>query len=204
MTSFRISRSADLDLTRIVMGIADESGIDRAERVQREVLRATEQLGEYPRIGHPRVDLTARPVLVWSVFSFLIVYRPDAKPVEIARILHGARDPLDLRGEVGERPMKPYCVPSHTEDDVALDSPAGKWPTAGEVSTLAACEFQAPVDGTRRSHSKLRHGDAAWREDARRKIDDAYEASLRGESLPGEELIDWLRMRRESKRNSGL
>lgn len=186
------------------MGIADESGIDRADRVRREVLRATEQLGDYPRIGHARVDLTARPVLVWSVFSFLIVYRPDAKPVEIARILHGARDPLDLRGEVGERPMKPYGVPSDTEDDVAIDSPAANSPTAGDVSTLAACELQASVDGTRPTHSKFPHGNAAWREDARRKIDDAYEASLRGESLPAEELIDWLRTRRESKRNSGL
>ena len=31
-------------------------------------------------------------VLKWSVFSYLVIYRPDTTPLEIVRVLHGKRD----------------------------------------------------------------------------------------------------------------
>ena len=37
-------------------------------------------------------DLTGEFVKFWSVFSYLIVYDPSKKPVQIARVLHGKRD----------------------------------------------------------------------------------------------------------------
>lgn len=50
------------------------------------------RLGEFPYLGHARPDVTSQPLRFWSVFSYLIVYRPDPRPIEIIRILHGARD----------------------------------------------------------------------------------------------------------------
>ena len=32
------------------------------------------------------------PVRFWSVYSYLIVYKPDSKPLKVIRVLHGARD----------------------------------------------------------------------------------------------------------------
>ena len=45
--------------------------------------------------GQVRKELTSRPVRFWTVQRFpnyLIVYRPDARPLQIIRILHGMRD----------------------------------------------------------------------------------------------------------------
>lgn len=43
-------------------------------------------------MGHRREDLTLRAVLFWPVHSFLIVYRPDTRPLEIVRVVSGWRD----------------------------------------------------------------------------------------------------------------
>ena len=45
-----------------------------------------------PRIGHRRTDLADEALRVFPVHSFVIVYRPETKPLEIIRIMHGARD----------------------------------------------------------------------------------------------------------------
>ena len=49
-------------------------------------------LGNEPGAGHVREDLTSRPVKFWPVYSYLIVYDPEAKPVQVIRVLHGMRD----------------------------------------------------------------------------------------------------------------
>lgn len=50
-------------------------------------------LARNPYIGHRRDGLTSREdVLFWPVYSYLIIYRPATKPLDILRILHGARD----------------------------------------------------------------------------------------------------------------
>ena len=70
-----------------------------------DLLVALRRIAGSPRIGHAREDLTGRPVLFWPVLfwpvhGFLVVYRPTASPVEILRVLHGARDPAELREAV--------------------------------------------------------------------------------------------------------
>lgn len=32
------------------------------------------------------------PVKFWPVFSYLVIYKPDARPLEVLRVLHAARD----------------------------------------------------------------------------------------------------------------
>ena len=44
-----------------------------------------------PEIGRPREDLAAR-LRSFPVGSYIIFYRPMEYGVEIARVLHGARD----------------------------------------------------------------------------------------------------------------
>jgi plasmid stabilization system protein ParE len=51
-----------------------------------------EFLGGSPEAGHFREDLTDKPVKFWPVFSYLIVYDPERRPIEVLRVLHGARD----------------------------------------------------------------------------------------------------------------
>ena len=46
-------------------------------------------LADNPRIGHLRLDLTPQDIKFWSVFRYLVIYRPDTKPLEIVRVLHG-------------------------------------------------------------------------------------------------------------------
>jgi antitoxin ParD1/3/4/toxin ParE1/3/4 len=51
-----------------------------------------QKLAEFPGIGHLREDVTDEPIRFWCVYSYLIAYRPHTKPLEILRIVHGARD----------------------------------------------------------------------------------------------------------------
>jgi plasmid stabilization system protein ParE len=60
---------------------------------------AMQLLAENPGIGHLRPDLTPQDVRFWSVFRYLVIYRPDTKPLEIVRVLHGKRDVRRLLDE---------------------------------------------------------------------------------------------------------
>jgi len=53
---------------------------------------ASELLGRMPGQGHSRKDLTARPVLFFPLYSFLIVYQPATKPIRIMAVLRAKRD----------------------------------------------------------------------------------------------------------------
>lgn len=52
-------------------------------------------LVDSPLAGRVRKDLTPLPLRFWVVHpysNYLIVYDPEKKPLQIIRILHGARD----------------------------------------------------------------------------------------------------------------
>ena len=93
MTRFRLTRVAETDLEDLVRHIEHESGPERARAVLADLLEAALLVADAPGAGHPRPDLTEAPVRFWSVHRFLVVYRPETRPVEIVRILHGARSP---------------------------------------------------------------------------------------------------------------
>ena len=52
----------------------------------------TSLLSENPGVGHVREDLTDKPVNFWVVHSYLIVFRPETRPLQIVRVLSGYRD----------------------------------------------------------------------------------------------------------------
>lgn len=91
MSGFRLSPRAVADIEEIWAYIAAEN-LSAAARVRLALLDACRKLSQNPGIGHRREDLTEHVVKFWPVYSYLIVYSPDQQPLEIVRVLHGARD----------------------------------------------------------------------------------------------------------------
>ncbi|MFP4148959.1 MAG: type II toxin-antitoxin system RelE/ParE family toxin, partial [Nitriliruptoraceae bacterium] len=50
------------------------------------------RLADHPGLGHLREDLADEALRVWTVHSYLVIYRPDARPLQIVRVLSGYRD----------------------------------------------------------------------------------------------------------------
>jgi antitoxin ParD1/3/4 len=90
MSRYVLSADASRDLDEIWDYIALDS-VDAADRWIGKLFDAFEQMGQAPRIGHKRVDLTSHPVLFWPVGRYLIVYRV-ATVVEIVAVTQGSRD----------------------------------------------------------------------------------------------------------------
>ncbi len=42
--------------------------------------------------GHSRVDLTDEPLKFWQVLSYLVVYDPLPRPINVMRIVHTSRN----------------------------------------------------------------------------------------------------------------
>lgn len=65
-----------------------------ADALWADVENACAQLARKPSLGHRRKDLTPDPeVLFYCVRDYyLVIYRKGTDPLQIARILHGARD----------------------------------------------------------------------------------------------------------------
>jgi plasmid stabilization system protein ParE len=92
MSGFIFSRDAEDDLDGIWTYLADESSIAIADKMIEEVYSAIEGLVRMPHKGHTKEDLTDKNVFFWRVRSLYIVYDPKTSPLQIARILHVARD----------------------------------------------------------------------------------------------------------------
>lgn len=65
-----------------------------AEDLRVAVRHAAKALGEHPDMGTQRRDLAPETVrfLVLRGFPYILVYRANAVPPRILRVLHGARD----------------------------------------------------------------------------------------------------------------
>lgn len=95
MADFFYSPEARRDLLEIWEFIAQDN-LDAADRVEREIEQAMVTLAANPKLGHSRRDLTTRPVRFWTIYSYLIIYDPESRPLEIVRILSGYRDVAQL------------------------------------------------------------------------------------------------------------
>ncbi len=92
MKTHVVTGPAKRDLTEIWSYLADQASPETADRVLRDLRQAMRDPASMPEMGHRREDLTRRPVRFWLVYSYLIVYRPETVPLQILRVLHGARD----------------------------------------------------------------------------------------------------------------
>jgi toxin ParE1/3/4 len=80
-----------------------------ADRVEEVILEKMGALAGDPGIGHWCSDLTAADVRFFAVYSYLIVYRPSTKPLQIVAVLRRARDVLAL---LKKRPKESKPIPS--------------------------------------------------------------------------------------------
>jgi len=90
-TLYDLAAEAQEDIFEIWRRIADDS-VELANRIELEFYELFASLGRMPGQGHTRKDLTKRPVLFFPLYSFLIVYRPDVKPIRIMAVLRGRRN----------------------------------------------------------------------------------------------------------------
>ena len=80
------------DLAQIWRYIKDKASVTMADRVESVIRDKIVGLARTSAAGHWRKDLTDEPVKFFPVYSYLIVYRPETKPMQVVAILHGQRD----------------------------------------------------------------------------------------------------------------
>jgi antitoxin ParD1/3/4/toxin ParE1/3/4 len=99
MKPWRLTAAAEDDLFDIWAYIAADN-LEAADRVEGEILDACERVAGQPGLGHYRRDLTDKPVRFYAVRgTYLVVYDPATEPLEVIRILHGARDVVSELGQ---------------------------------------------------------------------------------------------------------
>jgi plasmid stabilization system protein ParE len=91
MGRYLLTNPAKADISEIAAYIR-ESNPSASKKVRRELQDAMRQLADFPGMGHIRDDLANESLRVWSVYAYLIIYRPESKPLQILRVVHGARD----------------------------------------------------------------------------------------------------------------
>jgi plasmid stabilization system protein ParE len=94
MSSYEFTSLAVDDLFEIWSYIAGDN-IKAANAVEEAVHEACNLIAKAPLAGRIRTDLTLLPVRFWFVQpyrNYIIVYDPETKPIQILRVLHGARN----------------------------------------------------------------------------------------------------------------
>jgi plasmid stabilization system protein ParE len=87
-----LAPQAARDLVEIGSYIRKESNRETADRVESVIRSKFLYLASFPNGGHSRHDLTSADVRFFSVYSYLIVCRPETKPLQIVAILHAHGD----------------------------------------------------------------------------------------------------------------
>ncbi len=90
MNNLIFSPRAEQDLTEVWDFIAQDD-IDAADRVRDDIEQKCQTLADNPGMGRARDEL-ALSLRSFPVGRYIIFYRPIEDGIEVARILHGARD----------------------------------------------------------------------------------------------------------------
>jgi plasmid stabilization system protein ParE len=104
MKRFILTPRARKDVNDIWDYIASDS-IDAADRVLDALDRSMMRIAKNPRIGHWREELADKQHRFFPVYSYLIVYRAESKPLQIVRVLHAARDVQSILGLSSDQPQ---------------------------------------------------------------------------------------------------
>jgi plasmid stabilization system protein ParE len=93
MKRYLLTAEAQNDLEQIRDYLLREAGFRATRHVMSSVIAAFHALVRTPGQGHRRQDLSSREELrFWAVFSYLIVYRIDKRPLTIVAVIHGKQD----------------------------------------------------------------------------------------------------------------
>jgi plasmid stabilization system protein ParE len=94
---FVLSPAATADVEQIE-AFLDTHAPHATDAVLDALRDAMRRIAATPRLGHLREDLADEPLRSFPVWSYLVIYRLT-DPVEVVRIVHGARDVVrELRG----------------------------------------------------------------------------------------------------------
>ena len=104
MKPFVFTRLAQQDLGEIWNFIALET-IEAADRTIESLEKAAFRLAKNPGIGQLREELAANQYRFFLVYPFLIVYRYQSNPLQIIRVLHGARNASNVLGKDFVEPL---------------------------------------------------------------------------------------------------
>ena len=94
MPNFVLAPDAIEDLDQIWNYIGRDS-VENAERVEQAILRSCHNISKSPLAGFQRPEITTLNVRFWIVpeyARYLIVYRPDTKPLQVLRVLGPGQD----------------------------------------------------------------------------------------------------------------
>jgi len=91
MNQYRLTDLAKVDLADIWFHIAEDN-VQAADRLNDTLYAAFVKLARMPGMGRLRDELAAEALRVWPVGQYLIIYRPETKPLEIVRVVSGYRD----------------------------------------------------------------------------------------------------------------
>ena len=97
MKGFVLTPPAKKDVNDIWDYIADDN-LDAADRVLHALETAMVKLAKNPATGHWREELSDKRHRFFLVYSYLIVYRHETKPLQIIRVLHASRDVQSILG----------------------------------------------------------------------------------------------------------
>ena len=103
MNRYVLTRRAQKDLELIWNYIAADN-VDAADKVKDELRSAMQGLAAAPGKGHGRADVRNPRYRLWVVYSYIIAYFPDTKPLQIVRVVHGRRDFRRLFEKTGAVP----------------------------------------------------------------------------------------------------
>jgi toxin ParE1/3/4 len=78
--------------------------IEAADRVVEALEDAMFKLAKNPGMGHWREELTDKRHRFFLVYSYLVVYRHETKPLQIIRVLHASRDVQSILGLSPDEP----------------------------------------------------------------------------------------------------
>jgi antitoxin ParD1/3/4/toxin ParE1/3/4 len=97
MKGFVLTLRAKQDVNHIWDYVADDN-IEAADRILDALETTMIKLAKNPGIGHWREELTDKRHRFFLVYSYLIVYRHETKPLQIIRVLHASRDVQSILG----------------------------------------------------------------------------------------------------------
>lgn len=98
MNAYILAPAAQRDVEQIADFIAEDS-VDAALRFLDKVETTFGKLAEAPEMGSRREEFApGKDLRFWPLYTYLIVYRPSATPLEIARVVSGFRDLTSVLG----------------------------------------------------------------------------------------------------------
>jgi plasmid stabilization system protein ParE len=92
MPGYRLSKTALKEVGKIISDLHADVHAEAATSMESQLFAAFSELGRFPRVGHPRPDLTSKRLLFYNSKPYMIAFRVEAGRAMIVRVVHGARD----------------------------------------------------------------------------------------------------------------